>query len=657
MLFEPFQVGPHTLKNRMVAVPVFTGYARPDGRVSELLLEHYTSLAASGVAMVVVANAAVSLDGVTSSYNLRADKEEFIPGLAGLARAIQKKGSLACLQLNHAGRFARTERPLLPTAMDSAHLAFNISSLKEFMNFFPLERRFRLTQRLLERIVSWTRGMSEEDKERVISGFADSAAIACEAGFDMVELHGATGYLLCQFLSGYTHKPEASGEDGFKERMTFPLRVLQEVKRALPEGYPVGFRVILREWVPEGIDLAEAVAFSKRLEEKGAAYLSPSAGTYNSMFLPEIRRLTARPGFLAEDTASLTRQVTLPTVLSGRILTPRIAEKALDRGVAPLIGLGRVLRIDNDWVKKAGRRERVKVCVNCNQCLKRVVLERGFSCARWPHRLRERIELEHSLLRRDMFKGLWVVARPGDARVLKAVMPHMVPAAGQGFSGTILFLSGDSSGTITKENEKELLVWADDFLKDLGLKGEVMSHVSLKSDRPLEEAVSEEVEKGRYGAILMRRNNRESWQERFIYRQRGKVIGLFSLNPRWAKVIVPVDLSLSSLLVMRLLSRSLLENPLFEVTFVHALQGPEVEARKGWDELKAVLEWNDRHELRLLEQEGGLAETLMLEIDRGKYGTVVMGKRGLSRIKRVLLGSVSRAVLHKLTDQSIVLID
>ena len=91
-IFSPFRLGSQQLKNRLVALPVFTGYAYPDGRVSPQLIEHYTKLAESGVAMVVVANVAISSDGVTSTYNLRVDKDEYIPGLARLAGAIKRHG-------------------------------------------------------------------------------------------------------------------------------------------------------------------------------------------------------------------------------------------------------------------------------------------------------------------------------------------------------------------------------------------------------------------------------------------------------------------------------------------------------------------------------------------------------------------------------------
>jgi 2,4-dienoyl-CoA reductase (NADPH2) len=122
-LFSPIQVGGVHMKNRLVALPVHTGFACPDGGVSSWMIDFYARLADSGVAMVVVANAAVSSDGVVSKFNLRADRDKFIPALARLAGAIKKKGAMACLQLNHAGRFARTARPLLPSPVSRENLS------------------------------------------------------------------------------------------------------------------------------------------------------------------------------------------------------------------------------------------------------------------------------------------------------------------------------------------------------------------------------------------------------------------------------------------------------------------------------------------------------------------------------------------------------
>lgn len=107
---------------------------------------------------------AVAQDGVTAPNNLRLDKDEFVPGLARLARVLRDAGAASCAQLNHAGRFARTEAPLMPAPMDATHLAFDMASLKAFMESFPLKERFGLTWMVMRKAASWQAGMSREQR-------------------------------------------------------------------------------------------------------------------------------------------------------------------------------------------------------------------------------------------------------------------------------------------------------------------------------------------------------------------------------------------------------------------------------------------------------------------------------------------------------------
>ncbi|MBF0469698.1 MAG: NADH:flavin oxidoreductase [Desulfamplus sp.] len=352
-LFTPLNIGKYEIKNRLVALPVHTGFAYTDGSTSSWMVDFYSRIAASGVGMVVVANAAVSHDGVVSRFNLRADKDQFIPGLSKLADAIKQKGAVACIQLNHAGRFARTERPLLPSPMTSANLSFNVESLKGFMEFFPFEKRFGLTRYVIEKIKTWRDPMTSYDTERVINDFASAAFRAYLAGFDMVELHGANGYLLCQYLSFFTNQIKSGFGGDFSRRMAFPLAVIRKVKKRLPKDMPLGFRIILREWVPGGIDLSESLVFASILENEGIAYLSASVGTYNSILSPAVLKKMSRIAYLEPDMAKLTARVNIPTIISGRVTTPLCADKLVTEGISDFIGLGRPIRTDPQWVTKA----------------------------------------------------------------------------------------------------------------------------------------------------------------------------------------------------------------------------------------------------------------------------------------------------------------
>ncbi len=389
-LFSSLPLGGLEMKNRLVALPVHTGFSYPDGRVSPLMIDFYTRLAASGAGMVVIANAAVSKDGVVSKYNLRADSDACIPGLAELAAVIRKQGAIACLQLNHAGRFAKTARPLMPSPIMRTNLSFNIDSLKEFMTFFPFEQRFSLSRNLFNQVITCGNAMSQEDQKRVISDFAAAASRACEAGFDIIELHGANGYLLCQYLSAFTNKLTTGfGGDVFA-RTAFPLAVIREIKKKVPPGFPIGFRLLLREWVPGGIDPDQALLFAYCLEKEGIAYLSASAGTYNSIFSSQVKKRMARTAYLEKEMTCLTSKVGIPTIIAGRITLPERAETLIRNKVADLIGLGRPLRADPDWIAKSVNPEtlnpakKIISCTNCNRCLKQVILEKASSAVNGP---------------------------------------------------------------------------------------------------------------------------------------------------------------------------------------------------------------------------------------------------------------------------------
>lgn len=657
MLFAPFQIDSLSLKNRLVALPVFSGYALPDGRASELLIEHYTALAQSGVAMVVVANAAVAADGVVAVNNLRADADEFIPGLARLAHAIRSQGAAAVLQLNHGGRLAKTPQPLSPSALDAAHFPFHVSSLKDFMNFFPLEHRFGLTRDFMQRVAAWTRSMTAGETEAVAAAFGTAAARACAAGFDAVELHGATGYLLTQFLSGFTHKDAEGSPLGFEERIRFPLRIVGEVKRRLPAGFPVGFRLLLREWVPDGIDLGEALSFADRLAAEGVGYFSPSVATYHSMFLPEVRALTARPGYLREDSRALRKSVPVPVVVSGRVLTPVLAEELLAEGAGDLVGLGRVLRADPLWVSKARSGRRVRTCRNCNLCLRRVVLEQGFACARWPGWIQARTDLKQRLLKRPTAKTLWVVAGARDMEIMRTAVAAAAVPVRPGTATMLLFMRIPGPDPGSDESMSGFLAWIRDLWERRGLKDAQPVCRVVPVQGPPESLIDAEMEQGGFGAVILARNHLELWRERFLYQQRAKAVSLIGTHPRWSRVLVPLDLGLASLLVLHHLKQTLMGQPEFQLDFLHVRQGEAPEALKRWRDIHNILGWDTPARLRLVPPNGAVAATILETLSDGDYGTLVMGKRGLSRIKQMLLGSVSSAVLQGLTNQTLLLID
>ncbi len=657
LLFSPSQIGCVKIKNRIVALPVHTGFAHTDGHASTWMTEFYRRLARSGTGLVVVANTAVSHDGIVSKYNLRADNDQFINGLKRLADAIKQEGAAACLQLNHAGRFAKTDRPLLPSPISSANLVFNVESLKEFMEFFPFEKRFGLTRYLIDRLKTWRQAMTAEDRERVLDDFSSAADRARQAGFDMVELHGANGYLLCQYLSLFTNKMASPFGGDLKRRASFPLEVIKSVKSRLPKGYPVGFRLILREWVPDGIDTSEAIFFAKMLEEAGIAYISASAGTYNSIFSPEIRKKMASPSYLESDMKKVRQAVGIPLISSGRITTPEHAERILKEGTADFAGLGRPIRTDPRWVKKArSLTGNINVCVNCNWCLKRVVLEQGFNCSRWPMLYRERTQLEHQLLTRN-YKTLWVICGPRDINIFKNSWPLIDPDIKQRSYPTILFLNSYWMDENLETAQHEFIRWIKNRIDPLHLTPYPVNYTIHEDGVNFEGTVLREIKKGLHGQIMIASDQADPWRERLCYKQTGSVITLLRYNRHLKKVIIPIDFSPATLLVMIFLRKTLMEKAGFSFNFVHVATEPANIIEQKWEKFKKIARLDEMIGLDIIKTQLDIVSALTRVIRTEKYGTVIMGKRGLTGMKRWLLGSVTAGVQRKLTDQTLFLID
>ncbi|THB76295.1 MAG: hypothetical protein D3926_18420 [Desulfobacteraceae bacterium] len=671
-LFSPLHVGGVEVRNRLVALPVHTGFAHPDGRASTWMVKFYGKLAGSGTGMVIVANAAVSGAGVVSRFNLRADSEQMLPGLSRLADEIKKEGSVACLQLNHAGRFARTRHPMLPSPLDSAHLAFNVESLKDFMHFFPFEKRFNLTRYCVDKFTSWRVAMTQQDRDRIVRQFAFAARLAYRAGFDMVELHGANGYLLCQYLSLFTNKLTSAYGPDFKGRIRFPLEVIRAVKQQLPPGFPIGFRLLLKEWVPGGIELPEAVAFARHLEKAGISYLSVSAGTYNSIFSPGVKQEMARPSYLEQDTVTLKKAVGIPVVAAGRITAPLQAERLIQSGSADLIGLGRPLRADPAWVAKARQGgQRIIGCRNCNWCLKRVILEQGFCCSRWPGIEQEHTGLAHELLTRN-FKTLWVISHPRDMETFRSCWPLMGSSNALHRPSRIIFLEPPGrdafkayhAAKVDEDTRADFLQWVNSSTLIPGSDSrDITVHQQVAPPHHWEEILIEEIDKEDPGHVFFGSEPGKDWQERILYKQRKRVMASLSCNPDFRRVIVPVDFSFTTLLALKFLQRTLMENPWFQFEFIHVAPdktsgsvNPAAYTRQ-WERLRRIARFDADIVFKIVPVKGDVVHTLVRIIKEESFGTVVMGKRGLAGIKRWLLGSVSSGVLRQLTRETFFLVD
>ncbi|MGD9611115.1 MAG: NADH:flavin oxidoreductase [Desulfovibrionaceae bacterium] len=356
-LFTPLTIQGVTLKNRLTMAPLYLGYAGQGGTVSDMLLDHYRLMAESGVAMVVVENATVDYPlGSGSHRTLRVDSDDHLDGLRQLAGVIRQAGTLACLQINHAGRFAHAAtEPVAPSAV------------KTFSRM--------------------PRALTLEEIPTIIDQYAAAAARVKAAGFDMVELHGGTGYLLAQFLSPRTNQRKDAYGGSLENRQRFALEVVAAVKARVGD-FPVGYRFLADEWLPDGLNLVESCRFATHLSRAGIAYISVMGGTYESFSLPEIVEKSKSPGYMLDLAAAVRAAVDVPVIAAGRLATGSVAEAAIAAGQTDLIGLARVLWSDPEWPRKVrdGREADILHCTpNCGEaCMQMVMKGRPAFCVRWP---------------------------------------------------------------------------------------------------------------------------------------------------------------------------------------------------------------------------------------------------------------------------------
>jgi 2,4-dienoyl-CoA reductase (NADPH2) len=315
-------------------------------------------MAKSGVGMVVVENATVDHPtGSGSNRTLRADTDANMEGLTRLASTIKKQGAVACQQINHAGRFSPMSNPALaPSAVQT-------------FGRMP-------------------RALTKEEMREIAKKFAEAAVRVKKAGFDMVELHGGTGYLLSSFVSPRTNKRDDEYGGSLENRQRFPLEVVQEVKTAVG-NFPVGYRFLADEWLPDGLKISESVQYAKALAAAGVAYISVMGGTYESFFLPDVLAASRKDGYMADLAAAVKKAVNVPVITAGRISSGAVAEKVLAEGKADLIGLARVLWADPEWPSKVkeGRENEIVHCASeCDDtCTKLVTKGKLAFCVRWSH--------------------------------------------------------------------------------------------------------------------------------------------------------------------------------------------------------------------------------------------------------------------------------
>ncbi len=357
-VLEPIQIGPMKVKNRIVMPSMVTNYATTDGAVTERFKTYHQTRAKGGVGLITVEATYVHPSGKGFQNQLGIYKDELIPGLKSLTEVVHGCGAKIAVQLYHAGRQTTSK----VTGMSVVAPSPIPCPVKQEM----------------------PRELSLDEIKELVEAFGQAARRAKEAGFDTVEIHGAHGYLLNQFLSPYSNKRTDEYGGAFENRMRFPLEVVKKVREEVGEDFAVIYRMSAEEYVPGGLTLEDTRVFARKLVEAGIDALHISGGVYESSAMI-IQPAAIPQGCFVENAAAIKEAINgeVPVIVVGRIKDPVMAEQILREGKADLVAMGRALLADPELPKKVSedRVEEIRKCIGCNQgCIDRLFQDLDITC-------------------------------------------------------------------------------------------------------------------------------------------------------------------------------------------------------------------------------------------------------------------------------------
>ena len=322
-LLDPINIRHLELQNRIVLPPMATNRATSDGTVTDWVVEHYVKRARAGVGLIIVEHAYVLPAGKASRKQLGIHQNVLLPGLKELAQAVHQAGSKVGIQINHAGSRTSAEvigmQPLAPSDVP-----------------VPGDEEI-------------PRPASVDELEEISSAFALAARRAVQAGFDFVEVHGAHGFLLSEFLSPYTNRRSDAYGGSFENRCRFPLEVVSEVRQAIGQDSILFYRLGADDLIPGGLTIGDSARFASLLAAAGVDCIDVSGGLCGSR--PE--HLQSIPGYFVPLAEAIKREVEIPVIVAGGITEPEFAHELIRAGKVDLVAIGRAQLKDPLWAARA----------------------------------------------------------------------------------------------------------------------------------------------------------------------------------------------------------------------------------------------------------------------------------------------------------------
>lgn len=366
-IFQPGHIGSLTIKNRLIVPPMLTEYANEDGSINERYIAYYREKAKGGWGLIICEDNSVDEYGAGFKNLAGLWSDDFIPAHRQLTDAVHPYGAKIAVQLYHAGRESSSaikgRRPSAPSAIKD-----------------PTEPET-------------PHELTADEIHVLVEEFAQAARRAKDAGYDAVELHGAHGYLINQFVSPFSNKRTDEYGGNLHNRLRFPLEIIARIKELTGPDYPVIYRISADEMVEGGLTIEDTKVIAQILEEAGISALHVSAGVYKSGFIVSAPS-SVRTAPFSDYAREIRKMVSIPVFTVDKIIYPEVAESLLREGKADFIAMGRASIADPYLPEKilTDRMDEILPCIGCWQgCQGRIAEQKPVCCLVNPRTGKERI--------------------------------------------------------------------------------------------------------------------------------------------------------------------------------------------------------------------------------------------------------------------------
>jgi 2,4-dienoyl-CoA reductase-like NADH-dependent reductase (Old Yellow Enzyme family) len=356
-LFEPTEINGMQLANRFVRSATYEAMAKEDGGCSSRLVATMNQLAEGGVGLIITSHAYVRPDGQAGARQIGIYRDDLVKGYRAMTQEIHKRGARVAIQITHGGFFSNDEltgqRSLAPSEVEG----FGQSRSRE---------------------------MGVEEIQDLIKAYAQGARRAKEAQFDGVQIHAAHGYMMSQFLSPvFNQRTDAYG-GSVENRARALLEALQKVRAEVGPEYPILVKMNCQDFLPDGLELEDAIQVALELQGAGADAIELSGGTIVSGEVSHCREgITSeeKEAYFREEAKAFKGRLQVPLILVGGIRSFQLADRLVDEGYTDYISMSRPFirepGLINRW--KSGDVKKAK-CVSDNQCRGPVLAGEALHC-------------------------------------------------------------------------------------------------------------------------------------------------------------------------------------------------------------------------------------------------------------------------------------